>query len=147
MEGLDPGPNEVVIYRPDLSSQHQSIDLQADLEGVRIELAPAAATVAGVVVDAETGQPLDLASLMAADAATVGVLAAGGSDAPLAGVSSALSLEAGKFKLELSATADHVWVTRNGYESVQIPLNIAPGEHRGGMVIRLQPTPSDAPDQ
>ena len=32
LEGLTPGPNQVVIYRPDLSSQHQSIDLQTDLE-------------------------------------------------------------------------------------------------------------------
>lgn len=149
LEGLEPGPTQVIVSRPDFSgTQYQSIDLQTDLEGVRIELPPAAATVAGVVVDAGTGQPLDWANLMAADAATIGVIAAGGyGDAPLLGVSTALSLDAGKFKLELSAGASHVWVTRDGYESVTIPLNIAPGEHREGMVIVLQPAPAESPNQ
>ena len=148
LEGLNPGPNQVVIYRPDLSSQHQSIDLQADLEGVRIELKPAAATVAGVVVDAETGQPLDRANLMAADAATIAIIAAGGDgDGPLVGVSSVFALGAGQFKLELRGNADHVRVTSDGYESTQIPLNIAPGEQVEGLVIRLQPAPAEPPNQ
>ena len=148
LEGLEPGPNQVYISRPDFSgSQYQSIDLQTDLEGVRIELEPAAATVAGVVVDAETGQPLDYASLMAADAATIGAIAAGGeTGGPLVGVSSVLT-QAGRFDLELRENADHLWVTLDGYESAQIPLNIAPGEHREGLVIRLQPAPAEPPDQ
>ncbi len=89
LEGLDPGPNEVIVSRADWSgTQYQSIDLQTDLEGVRIELEPAAATVAGVVVDAATGQPLDRAHLTAADAATMAIIAAGGDgDGPLVGVS------------------------------------------------------------
>ena len=148
LEGLNPGPNQVVIYRPDFSSQHQSIDLQTDLEGVRIELAPAAATVAGVVVDAETGQPLNRANLTAADAATIAIIAAGGDgDGPLVGVSSVFALGAGRFKLELSENADRVRVTSNGYESTQIPLNIAPGEQVEGLVIRLQPAPAEPPNQ
>ena len=148
LEGLNPGPNQVVIYRPDFSSQHQSIDLQADLEGVRIELKPAAATVAGVVVDAETGQPLDRANLMAADAATIGVIAADGDAGGLfVGISSVLTLGAGKFKLELGENADQVRVTRAGYESTQLPLNIAPGEQVEGLVIRLQPVPAEPPNQ
>lgn len=77
LEGLMPGPNQVVIRRPDFSgTQYQSIDLQTDLEGVRIQM-----------------------------------------------------------------------VTHDGYEDAQIPLNIAPGEYLEGLVIRLQPTPPDAPDQ
>ncbi|MXX74989.1 MAG: hypothetical protein F4210_02620 [Holophagales bacterium] len=148
LEGLEPGPNQVVIRRPDFSgSQYQSIDLQTDLEGVRIELEPAAATVAGVVVDAETSQPLDYASLMAADAATIGAIAGGGDTGrPLVGVSSVLT-QAGRFKLDLRANADYLWVTLDGYESAQVPLNIAPGEHREGLVIRLQPAHPDAQDQ
>jgi len=148
MEGLEPGPHQVLISRPDFSGlQYQSIDLQTDLEGVRIELEPAAATVAGVVVDAETGQPLDYANLMAADAPTIGAIAAGGeTGGPLVGVSSVLT-QAGRFDLELRENADHLWVTLDGYESAQIPLNIAPGEHVEGLVIRLQPAPPDAPDQ
>ena len=148
MEGLDPGPQEVVVTRADYSgTQYQSIDLQRDLEGVLIGFRPAVATVAGVVVDAETGQPLDYAYLTAADAAMIGVLATGGNDAPLTGVNTALSLNAGSFKLELSATAAHVWVTRDGYESTQLPLSIAPGEHVEGLVIRMQPAPDESSSQ
>ncbi len=148
LEGLMPGPNQVVIRRPDFSgTQYQSIDLQTDLEGVRIELEVATATVTGVVVDAETGQPLDWASLMAGDAATIGAIAAGGGGGPLGGVSSVLSEAAGQFTLELRANADHLWVTLDGYESAQIPLTIAPGEHVEGMVIQLRPAPGAALDQ
>jgi hypothetical protein len=149
LEGLEPGPNQVFIRRSDLSGgQYQSIDLQTDMEGVVIELSPAAATVSGVVVDAGTGQPLDYASLMASDATTIGAIAAGAdSDRPLVGVSTGISIDAGTFKLELSENADHLWVTLDGYESAQIPLGIAPGEHREGLVIRLQPTAAESPDQ
>ncbi len=149
LEGLNPGPNQVVISRPDFSgTQYQSIDLQADMEGVRIELKPAAATVAGVVVDAETGQPLGRANLMAADAATIAIIAAGGDgDGPLVGVSSVFALGAGRFKLELRENADHVRVTSDGYESTQIPLNIAPGEQVEGLVIRLQPAAPESPNR
>ncbi len=148
LEGLEPGPNQVFIGRPDFSgSQYQSIDLQTDLEGVRIELEPTAATVAGIVVDAATGQPLDYAGLMAGDAATIGAIAAGGDTGrPLVGTSFVLS-QAGKFKLELREKADHLWVTLDGYEGTQIPLNISPGEHVEGMVIRLQPAPAESPNQ
>ena len=148
LEGLMPGPNQVVIRRPDFSgTQYQSIDLQTDLEGVRIQMESAAATLTGIVVDAETGHPLDWVSLMAADAATIGAIAAGGGGGLLVGASSVLSEAAGQFTLELGANADRLWITHDGYEDVQIPLNIAPGEHVEGLVIRLQPAPPDAPDR
>ncbi|MYK88697.1 MAG: carboxypeptidase regulatory-like domain-containing protein, partial [Acidobacteria bacterium] len=149
MEGLEAGPNEVFVSRPDYTgSQYHSIDLQTDLEGVRIELEPAAATVTGVVVDALTGQPIYLANLVTADAATIGAIAADqAADASFVGASSSFSWPEGTFELELRRNADHLWITRDGYESAQIPLNIAPGEHMEGLVIRLQPAPPDAPDQ
>lgn len=149
LEGLEPGRIRILISRPDFGgSQYQAIDLQTDLEGVRIELAPAAATVAGTVVDAATGRPLDLVNLMAADAATVNTLATGrGTHTSLVGASSSLTQPGGRFKLELGPNADHLWVTLDGYEGTQIPLNIAPGEHAEGLVIRLQPAHPDALDQ
>ncbi|MCY3971198.1 MAG: carboxypeptidase regulatory-like domain-containing protein [Acidobacteria bacterium] len=148
LEGLEPGLNQVLVSRADLSGlQYQSIDLQTDLEGVRIELEPATASVAGVVVDAETGLPLDYANLKAADAATIDAIAAGGeTGGPLVGVSSVLT-QAGTFKLELRRNADRLWVTHDRYEGTQIPLNIAPGEHVEGMVIRLQPAPAESPNE
>lgn len=148
LEGLEAGPNQVLISRPDFSGmQYQAIDLQADLEGVGIELAPAAATVAGVVVDAVTGQPIDYVRLMAGDATTIGVIAADGyAGGLLVGVSYALTRGAGRFKLELGENADRVRVTRAGYESTQLPLSIAPGEQVEGLVIRLQPAPAEPPN-
>ena len=148
-EGLKPGPNQLVISRPDFSGmEFRSIDLQTDLEGVRIDLAPAAATVAGVVVDAETGQPLDFAQLAAADAATIAALATGADNQRLvANATAAFSMNEGKFELKLRENADRLLVTRQGYESVQIPLSIAPGEQREGLVIRLQPSAPASPNQ
>ena len=149
MDGLEAGPNEVFVSRPDYTgSQYQSIDLQTDLEGVRIELEPATATVSGVVVDADTGQPIYLARLFASDAATIAAVAAdGAASASFVGASSSFSWPEGTFEVELRANADHLWITRDGYESAQVPLNIAPGEHREGLVIRLQPAPAAPGDQ
>ena len=85
---------------------------------------------------------------MAADAATIGAIAARGANAfSLVGATSSFSRDGGKFKLELGPNADHLLVTEHGYESAQIPLNITPGEHLEGLVIRLQPAPPDAPDR
>lgn len=149
LEGLEPGRTQVRISRPDLSgSQYRAIDLGSDLEGVRIELAPAAATIAGVVVDAESGRPLDFVSLMAADAATISALATGrDTGTPLVGASSSFSQPGGTFKLELGPDADHLLVSQDGYQNLQMPLEVAPGEHREGLVVRLQPARPDAPDQ
>ncbi len=117
------------------------------LEGVRIELEAAAATIAGVVVNAATGEPIYLAHLIAADAATIDAIAAGEADESFVGTSFSFSQPQGEFELELRANADHVRVTRDGYESTQIPLNIAPGEHREDVVIRLQPAAAESPNQ
>ena len=149
LEGLEPGRTRVRISRPDFgSSQYQAIDLESDLEGVRIELEPAAATIAGVVVNAATGEPIYLAHLVAADAATIDAIAAGGATAEsFVGTSSSFSQPQGEFELELRTNADHVRVTRDGYESIQMPLNIAPGEHQEGLVIEMRPEASGAPNQ
>ena len=143
VEGLEPGRKQVLISRPDFSgSQYHSIDLQSDFEGVRIELEPAAATIAGTVINAATGQPIYLANLVAADAATIGAIAAGGATgASFVGASSSFSQPEGQFELELRTNADHLWITRDGYESLQIPLSITPGERQEGLVIQLQPRP------
>ncbi|MYA07419.1 MAG: hypothetical protein F4060_06220 [Holophagales bacterium] len=149
LEGLQPGRKRILVSRPDFGgSQYQAIDLQTDLEGVRIELTPATATVTGTVVDAATGRPLDFVSLMAADAATIGTLATGqGTDTSLVGASSSFTQPGGRFTLELGPNASHLWVTLDGYESAQIPLDVTPGEHRDGLVIRLRPVPTEPPDQ
>lgn len=149
LEGLEPGRTHVRISRPDFGgTQYQAIDLQSDLEGVRIELEPAVATVAGVVVNAATGQPIYLAQLVAADAATIDIIAAGeATGESFVGTSSSFSQPEGEFELELRENADHLWISRDGYESVQTPLSIAPGEHREGLVIEMRPEASGEPNQ
>lgn len=149
LEGLEPGRTRVRISRPDFGgSQYQALDLQSDLEGVRLELEPAAATIAGVVVNAVTGEPIYLAHLVAADAATIEAIAAGeATGESLVGTSSSFSRPQGEFELELQADADHLWITRDGYESVQTPLGITPGEHRNGLVVEMRPEASGVPPQ
>ena len=98
--------------------------------------------------DAETGQPLDFAQLAAADAATIAALATGADNQRLvANATAAFSMNEGKFELKLRENADRLLVTRQGYESAQIPLSIAPGEQREGLVIRLQPSAPASPNQ
>jgi len=147
LDGLKPGRLQLRISRPNLGgSQYRSIDLQADLERLRIELDPATATLSGVVVNAQTGQPLSLAHLTAADAATIAALAESGGGPFSPDARSSFSGNDGTFRLELGPTSELVYVSSQGYESTQIRLNVAPGEHREGLVIELQPSP-EAPDQ
>ena len=53
----------------------------------------------------------------------------------------------GPYRTRTARSADRLVVTRQGYESVQIPLSIAPGEQREGLVIRLQPSAPASPNR
>lgn len=44
-------------------------------------------------------------------------------------------------------TADRLRTTREGYESVRIPLTIAPAEHRDGLVVEMRPEAPEDPNQ
>ena len=149
LEGLGPGLNRLTIGSADFShTEFRSIELQADLEGVRIELEPTLATLAGIVVDDETGRPLDFAQLVAADTVTIGALASGGDLGSLVGNASAsFAVNGGKFELELRTNAERLLVSRQGYESTEIPLNASGGQRQEGLVIRLRPTADEAPNQ
>ncbi|MYH26292.1 MAG: hypothetical protein F4156_13820 [Holophagales bacterium] len=146
LEGLSPGLNQVAIGAADFSEMElRSIELQADLEGVRIELGPALATLSGIVIDDETGRPLDFAQLVAAEAATISVLASGTDpESPVGDASYSFAGDGGRFELELRANAERLLVTREGYENTQIPLNAGAGQRQEGLVIRLRPA---APNQ
>ena len=150
LEGLSPGPNQLVIRAAGLlgASDLRSIELPTDLEGVRIELEPVLATLTGIVIDDETGRPLEFAQLITADAATISVLANGGDTGALvANASSSFAVDGGKFELELRPNAERLLVTRDGYENTQIPLNANAGPRQEGLVIRLRPAPPGAPNQ
>ncbi len=148
LEGLSPGPNQLIIGAADFSAMElRSIELQTDLEGVRIELGPALATLAGIVIDDETGRPLAFTQLIAADAATVSVLASGGDTGSLvANASFSFAVDGGKFELKLRPNAERLLVTREGYDNTQIPLNASAGQRQEGLVIRLRPATSEAPN-
>lgn len=149
LEGLSPGLNQLVIGPADFSAMElRSIELQTDLEGVRIELEPALATLTGLVVDDETGRPLHFAQLMAADSATISVLASGADiGSVVANASTSFADDRGKFELELRVSAERLLVTREGYENTQIPLNASAGQRQDGLVIRLRPAAPEVPNQ
>lgn len=149
MEGLQPGTYQFTIGRPGGGGMaYRSLELHSDLEGVRFEMEPATATLAGVVIDARSGEPINLAHVTAADAATIGALAnTGGGTALITNGTAVFTVADGQFELELGANAEKLRVTQRGYESAVIPISIAPGEHREGLVIRLQPAPVEPPDQ
>ena len=149
LEGLSPGLNQLVIGEADFSAMElRSIELQTDLEGVRIELEPALATLAGIVIDDETGRPLHFAQLMAADATTISALASGADIGSLvANVSSSFANDGGRFELDLRVNAERLLVTRQGYESTQIPLNASAGQRQEGLVIRLRPAAPEVPNR
>lgn len=149
LEGLRSGLNQLSIGSADFSSaEFRSIELQADLEGIRIELEPALATLAGIVVDDETGRPLDFAQLVAGDAVTIGALASGGELGSLVGNASAsFAVDGGKFELELRTNAERLLVSREGYESTEIPLNATAGQRQEGLVIRLRRAAHETPNQ
>ena len=151
MTGLQPGAYRLTISRSSFGTrEHRSIELHSDVEGLRIDLEPSAATIVGVVVDARTGQPIDMANVTAADAAAIGALASGenGSLESLAASGSAtFTSNDGRFELKLRANAEQLWVTSDGYEDATTPIGIVPGERPEALVIRLQPTAPEAPVQ
>ena len=146
VEGLEPGSYELTIQQPTGGTEHQSIDLQTDLEGLRIDLQPAA-TVVGVVVDATTGKPLNGASLTAGEASQFAALARDENTPALRIAGSAFTAAGGRFELKLGPNVEQLRVTREGYASALLPLSIVPGQRQTGLVVQLQPAPSDAPDQ
>ena len=111
-----------------------------------IDLQPEA-ILSGIVLDATTGLSLRSVSLTAGDAAGVAALARGDDEqavyrsALIAG--SGFSATGGRFEIRLGPRAEQLWVTHDGYQGALIPLNIGPGQRQEGLVIQLQPAPSE----
>ena len=144
IEGLEPGAYQLRIQQPGGSTEHRSIDLQTDLEGLRIDL-QAPGTLTGVILDAATGKPLAGASLTAGNAAQIAALRE--ENVPgLGSAGQANSRSGGRFEIRFGPNADQLWVTRDGFQSALLPLSVAPGQNYQGLVIELQPARSEAPD-
>ena len=147
VEGLEPGAHRLRIRQRTGGTEHRSIDLQTDLEGLRIDLQPPA-TLVGVVVDGTTRQPLAGAWLTAGDAAQIAALVREDNTAALAlgTAGNTSSYNGGRFELKLGPNVEQLWVTHDGYVGALLPLNIAPGQRQTGLVVELQPAPSEPPN-
>lgn len=144
MSGLQPGPYDLRIQEMNGSTEHRSIDLQSDLEGLRIDL-QRPASVVGVVVDGTTGQPLAYAWLTAGSAQQIAGLRR---DSPRSGsAGEAMSEDGGRFTIRFGPGAEQLWVEREGYQDAILSLNVVPGQRQEGIVIRLQPETSEAPER
>lgn len=146
MNGLEAGSYRLRASTPFGGSEYRSIELQADVEGLRIDLQPEA-VLSGIVLDATTGLPLRDASLAAGDAPTMAALASGDDDQGVyeSGfiTGGARSEAGGRFEIRLGPGAEQLWVAHDGYQGALIPVNIGPGQRQEGLVIRLQPARSE----
>ena len=149
MNGLEAGSYRLRVGTTYGGSEYRSIDLQTDLEGLRIDLQPEA-ILSGIVLDATTGLPLRDVNLTAGDTTGMAALASGDDEqaayrsALIAG--SGFSATGGRFELRLGPGAEQLWVTHDGYQGALVSLNIGPGQRQEGLVIQLQPAPSASDD-
>ena len=144
MGGLEPGPYNLTIEQPSGRVEHRSIDLLSDLEGLRIDL-QLPASVTGVVLDGTTGQPLAYAWLTAGTARQIAALRSDSPDPGYAGET--MSETGGRFEIEFGPGAEQLWVEREGYQDALVTLSVPPGQRQEGLVIRMQPGTSEAPEQ
>jgi hypothetical protein len=149
LDGLVAGSYRLRISTAFGGAEYRSVEVQTDVEGLRIDLQPEA-ILSGIVVDATTGLPLRNADLVAGDAASVRTLVdalARGEDESVhvSGViaGGVFSQTGGRFDLRLGPGAELLWVSHDGYENTLVPLNIGPGQHQEGLVIQLLPVPSE----
>lgn len=149
MNGLEAGSYRLSVATTFGGVEYRSIELQTDLEDLRIDL-QSEAILSGIVLDETTGLPLRDVNLVAGDAAGMAALARGNDEesayrsALIAG--GAFSGTGGRFELRLGPMAEQLWVTHDGYQDALISLNVAPGQRQEGLVVQLQPVPSEDPN-
>ncbi|MCY3971159.1 MAG: carboxypeptidase regulatory-like domain-containing protein, partial [Acidobacteria bacterium] len=149
MSGLAAGSYRLRVSTRFDGAEYRMIELQTDLEGLRIDLQPEA-ILSGIVLDATTGLPLRDASLEAGDAASIAALASGddGRRVYFSGVIAGRAFSTnGRFEIRLGPRAEQLWVTHDGYQGALVPLNIGPGQRQEGLVIQLQPAASEPEDR
>ncbi len=129
--GLQPGVYLAWIAVADDTVYRRRLELQTNRE-VRLDLEPPA-TLTGLVVDARTGQPV-------ADAFVSPIVDIGFPDPVPAGM--VRSDTTGRFELRTAPGAFEVLVGREGFSERRLSVELAPSEHRRGMVFELQPEAS-----
>ncbi len=126
--GLQPGAYLAWIAVADDTVYRRRLELQTNRE-IRFDLEPPA-TLTGLVVDARTGQPL-------ADAFVSPIVDIGFPDPVPAGM--VRSDTTGRFELRTAPGSLELLVGREGFSERRLSVELAPSEHRRGMVFELQP--------
>ncbi|MYA07413.1 MAG: hypothetical protein F4060_06190 [Holophagales bacterium] len=137
IDGLAAGSYKVMIAEPNGVTHSRKIELQAD-QDIFVDLNPPA-VLAGTVIDAVTREPVAGASLVAIVVDPEAELAPGAEEEWIpAGFTQ--SNANGEYRLEFAPRmTTSLMVQRQGYDGFGVPLELTPGERRGGFLIELQP--------
>lgn len=137
IDGLAAGSFKVLIAEPSGVAHSRAIELQAD-QDILVDLNPPA-VLTGTVIDAATREPLAGVNLVAIVVDPEAKLAPGAEEEWIpAGFTQ--SNANGEYRLEFAPRkATSLMVQRQGYDGFGVPLDLVPGERRGGFLIELQP--------
>ena len=137
IDGLAAGSYKVMIAEPNGVTHSREIELQAD-QDILVDLNPSA-VLAGTVIDAVTREPVAGANLVAIVVDPEAELAPGAEEEWIpAGFTQ--SNANGEYRLEFAPRmTTSLMVQRQGYDGFGVPLDLVPGERRGGFLIELQP--------
>ncbi|MCY3964967.1 MAG: carboxypeptidase regulatory-like domain-containing protein [Acidobacteria bacterium] len=137
IDGLAAGSFRVMIAEPSGVTHSREIELQAD-QDIFVDLNPPA-VLAGTVIDAATREPLAGVNLVVVVVDPEAEVAPGAEEEWIpAGFTQ--SNANGEYRLEFAPRkATSLMVQRQGYDGFGVPLDLVPGERRGGFLIELQP--------
>jgi len=141
LDGLEAGTWRLGFRQRNGAAEWRVTELLSDQRDLRIDLLPTV-TLEGVVLDAVTRRPVSDVFLTAGDAASIAAL----TNEPrtnrniLTTFGSGSSTATGQFRIEVGAGAEVLWVRRDGYEGVQVPLSLAPGQVQAGLLVELNRT-------
>lgn len=137
IEGLATGSFKVMLAEPNGVTHYRRIEIQGD-QNVLFDLNPPA-VLAGTVIDAATREPLADANLVAIAVDPEAEVTAGAEEEWIpAGFTQ--SNAHGEYRLQFApGPSTSLAVERQGYGGFGLPLDLVPGEIRGGFLIELQP--------
>ena len=137
IDGLAAGSYRVMVAEPNGVTHSRLIEIQGD-HNILVDLNPPA-VLAGTIVDRATRQPLADVILTAIVVDAEAELAPGAEE-PWIPAGYTQSNADGEYRLEFAPGAStSLMVQREGYEGFGLPLDLVPGERRGGFMIELQP--------
>ena len=137
IDGLAAGSYKVLVAEPNGVTHSRQIEIQGD-QDILVDLDPPA-VLTGTVIDRATRQPLAGVNLIAIVVDTEAEVAPGAEE-EWTPAGSAQSNADGEYRLQFAPRmSTSLMVHRLGYEGFALPLDLAPGERRGGFLVELQP--------